>query len=188
MTGLFSREQNGTNVPVLTASSTEASASVHMEGASNTNSQNLVNQQPDPATVENHDRYNDYRTVYTAENMHYECPVENRYDALQTNDDVTAPGPVTYRDAVNRDRTQDHSEIPVRISGRQRKTFKPRVITARPTYTSQANPQINVRKARILMGTLFNTFAVNQVAAVSAVLILALRSKWLWHIFLGEVD
>ena len=112
-----------------------------MEGASNTSehSQHLVNQQPDPATVENHDRYNDYTAVYTSERTHYEWPVENRYDAHQTNDDVTAPGSATYRDAVNRNRTQDHSEIPVHISGRQRKTFKPRTVRAGLTYTNQAN-------------------------------------------------
>ena len=127
--------------------------------------------------VENRDRYNDYRDVYTAERMHYECPVENRYKALQTNDDVTVPGPATYRYAVNRDRTKDHSEIPVRISGRQRQTFKSRVIRARPTYTSHTNPSENVRKTQLLMGTLFNTFVVNRVVIISADMILALRNK-----------
>ena len=125
--GIFSRDKTNNPSTVPNHTSIVAQSSRHGESSTNNPGQN-VSQESDPTTG------------YTAECIQYECPVANPYGALQTNDDVTAPGSQTYSGAViTGDSTQEHSEIPVLISDRQRKTFKPRVPMARSSYNRPVN-------------------------------------------------
>ena len=58
--------------------------------------------------------------------LHYECPVENRFSALQSHIDNLVPGVASFSDVVMGGSLPNQSSIPVRVSDRQRKTLKSR--------------------------------------------------------------
>lgn len=58
--------------------------------------------------------------------LHYECPVENRFGALQSHFDNLVPGVASFSDVVKGGSLPNQSSIPVRVSDRQRKTLKSR--------------------------------------------------------------
>ena len=113
--------------------------------------------------------------------LYYECPVENRFSALQSHFDNLVPGVASFSDVVMGGSLPNQSSIPVRVSDRQRKTLKSHSSNAtNPTLYAVGTQTIHVQQGTqslILTMTSPSIYDVGLRAITSAGLNLILLNK-----------